>query len=223
MVSWICYLAIEPYVRRQWPSMLVGWTRLVAGRPRDPLVGTELLIGLLAGAAGTVANVYGTLLLARFTTVPPYNPLFWPSIRAPLGAGHAVLHACATALSYTLGVVTLLVLTKRLLRSSTAAWIASGVVIAGAAADAPWTLVESVTTTLAILVALRLGGVLAATTAFACYYISAWTPFTWDTQAWYFGRTAVALLVLGGAAVYAFRVSLANKPAFGAALFPEEL
>jgi tRNA A-37 threonylcarbamoyl transferase component Bud32 len=213
MVSWICYLAIEPYVRREWPSMLVGWTRLVAGRFRDPLVGTELLIGLLAGAAGTVLNVYGTLLLARFTVVPPNNPLFWPSIRAPLGAGHAVLHACATALSYTLGVVTMLVVTKRRLRSDTAAWVVSGVVIAGASMGPRWTLVETIATTLAILVALRLGGVLAGTSAFTFYYIGSWTPFTWDTGAWYFGRTAVALLVLGAAAIYAFRTSLANKPA----------
>jgi hypothetical protein len=213
LVSWICYLAIEPYVRREWPSMLVGWTRLLAGRFRDPLVGTELLIGMLAGAAGTVVHVYGTLLLARFTIVPPQNPLFWPSIRAPLGAGHAVLHACATALSYTLGVVTMLVLTKRLLRSSTAAWIVSGVIIAGASMGPTWTLVETIATTASILVALRLGGVLAGTAAFSFYYISSWTPFTWDTQAWYFGRTAVALLVLGAAAVYAFRTSLANKPA----------
>ncbi|HEY0158760.1 MAG TPA: serine/threonine-protein kinase [Thermoanaerobaculia bacterium] len=214
LVSWVCYLAVEPYVRRQWPSMLVGWTRLVAGRFRDPLVGTELLIGLLAGAAGTAANVYGVLLLARFTPVAPYNPLFWPSIRAPLGAGHAVLHASATALTYTLGVVTMLVLTRRLLRNDRAAWIVSGVVIGAAAADAPpWAVIESVTTTVAVLVAIRLGGILAGTTAFALYYISSWTPFTWDPQAWYFGRTVFALLVLSAAAVYAFRVSLGNRPA----------
>lgn len=120
-------------------------SRLIAGRFRDPLVGTELVIGLLAGAAGTAANVYGVLLLARFTPVAPYNPLFWPSIRAPLGAGHAVLHASSTALTYTLGVVTMLVLTRRLLRNDRAAWIVSGVVIGVSAADASlWTLAAAV-------------------------------------------------------------------------------
>src|SRR6185436_955709 len=31
------YLALEPYLRRLWPRMLVGWMRLLDGRLRDPL------------------------------------------------------------------------------------------------------------------------------------------------------------------------------------------
>jgi len=47
----IAYLAIEPYLRRLWPSVLVSWARLVAGRLRDPILGRDVLVGASAGAA----------------------------------------------------------------------------------------------------------------------------------------------------------------------------
>jgi len=47
----LAYLAIEPYVRRLWPSVLVSWARLVAGRLRDPIIGRDVLVGGAAGAA----------------------------------------------------------------------------------------------------------------------------------------------------------------------------
>jgi serine/threonine-protein kinase len=47
----LAYLAIEPYIRRLWPSVLVSWARLVAGRLRDPIIGRDILIGAAVGAA----------------------------------------------------------------------------------------------------------------------------------------------------------------------------
>jgi serine/threonine-protein kinase len=46
---WALYIALEPYVRRRWPATLVSWSRLLAGRFRDPLVGRDVLVGCLAG------------------------------------------------------------------------------------------------------------------------------------------------------------------------------
>jgi serine/threonine protein kinase len=46
---WVLYLALEPYVRRLWPQTIISWTRLVSGRLRDPLVGRDLLFGVLLG------------------------------------------------------------------------------------------------------------------------------------------------------------------------------
>ncbi len=45
----IAYLAIEPFLRRTWPKLLVGWTRLLGGRVADPRLGRELLLGSLLG------------------------------------------------------------------------------------------------------------------------------------------------------------------------------
>jgi hypothetical protein len=46
---WIYYLALEPYVRRVWPHMLIGLVRVLSGRWRDPAVGREVLVGLVVG------------------------------------------------------------------------------------------------------------------------------------------------------------------------------
>ena len=49
VVMWICYVALEPYVRRLWPRAMVTWNRLLRGQLRDPLVGRDMQIGLLFG------------------------------------------------------------------------------------------------------------------------------------------------------------------------------
>jgi serine/threonine-protein kinase len=46
---WAIYLALEPFVRRYWPQTLVSWTTILAGRPRDPIVGRDALIGVAIG------------------------------------------------------------------------------------------------------------------------------------------------------------------------------
>src|SRR5262245_7312601 len=52
----LVYLALEPAVRRRWPWRLTAWTRLFAGRWRDPMVGRDVLIGM--AAAGVVHAVF---------------------------------------------------------------------------------------------------------------------------------------------------------------------
>ena len=63
---YVAYLAIEPQVRRRWPGVLVGWSRLLAGHIRDPLIGREVLIGLALGAGLAIAQyaVYVAFALA---------------------------------------------------------------------------------------------------------------------------------------------------------------
>jgi len=48
---WLLYVALEPLIRRHWPEGIIAWTRLLAGRFRDPLVGRDILAGCMAGAA----------------------------------------------------------------------------------------------------------------------------------------------------------------------------
>jgi hypothetical protein len=60
---WCLYIAFEPIIRRRWPSVLVGWSRLLAGSFRDPLVGRDLLIGCLMGVVLTLLSRFPTSLL----------------------------------------------------------------------------------------------------------------------------------------------------------------
>jgi serine/threonine-protein kinase len=46
---WIFYMAIEPWVRRQWPKSIVSWSRVLAGSWRDPVVGRDVLLGVALG------------------------------------------------------------------------------------------------------------------------------------------------------------------------------
>ena len=48
---WLLYIALEPFAKRRWPGMLVGWSRLLAGNYRDPLVGRDLFVGCVLAAA----------------------------------------------------------------------------------------------------------------------------------------------------------------------------
>jgi hypothetical protein len=45
---WLLYVALEPLVRRRWPTTLVSWSRVLAGQFRDPLVGRDVLLGAAA-------------------------------------------------------------------------------------------------------------------------------------------------------------------------------
>ena len=63
---WVYYVALEPHVRHLLPECLVSWTRLLAGRLRDPMVARDVLLGLVSFHAVTG----GALLLMKLPGVP---------------------------------------------------------------------------------------------------------------------------------------------------------
>jgi hypothetical protein len=54
--AWLLYIALEPHLRRVWPETMIGWSRLLAGSLRDPLVGRDVLVGVLV-AIGAGLNL----------------------------------------------------------------------------------------------------------------------------------------------------------------------
>jgi serine/threonine-protein kinase len=64
------YLALEPYVRRRWPQAIVSWSRLMAGRLRDPLVGRDVLWGVTLGVVWSLVISVGFLFLKRAGDTP---------------------------------------------------------------------------------------------------------------------------------------------------------
>jgi hypothetical protein len=54
----VFYLALEPHVRRRWPTVLVAWSRVLSGRWRDPLVGRDVLASLAMGAAAALVALF---------------------------------------------------------------------------------------------------------------------------------------------------------------------
>ena len=74
----VVYLALEPYFRRRYPELLVSWARLFSGRVRDPLVGRDHLLGVLAGLViclvVSVENIPPALFAAPGQTPVPVDP-----------------------------------------------------------------------------------------------------------------------------------------------------
>ncbi len=67
---WLFYLSLEPYVRRHWPQTLISWSRALAGRLRDPLVGRDLLSGVLLGLLWALLFECFLLVLGRLGASP---------------------------------------------------------------------------------------------------------------------------------------------------------
>jgi len=81
-ITWVLYMALEPYVRRLWPQSIVSWSRLLAGRLRDPLVGRDLLIGMTLGVAiQLVWNASQAFAEHRGWFPPPPNTGFLGPLR----------------------------------------------------------------------------------------------------------------------------------------------
>jgi hypothetical protein len=63
---WVLYIALEPFVRRRWPQVLVSWTRVLSGEFTDPLVGRDVLVGCAAGVGWRVFLQLAVLAPAWF-------------------------------------------------------------------------------------------------------------------------------------------------------------
>ncbi len=72
---WVLYAALEPYVRREAPERIVAWSRALAGRHRDPLVGRSVLLGSLFGLIVYLLDAVHALLpqqLGLESSLPAY-------------------------------------------------------------------------------------------------------------------------------------------------------
>lgn len=228
VLTWLVYLAVEPYVRRRWPRMLITWNRLTFGRLRDPLMGREILIAaIVAGWTVIISRMeFPVALWLGIRNVFPRNPLLVPSMQSPVGAVHLVTKALGVAVAWGLGWLILLVVFRLLFRSNAAAYVAVwiGVSLVNLSGSAP--LYRFVVGMLAIAPALlyvwpRHGLFALAATIFFRYVLFN-TPATFDMSAWYSLRSTGFLLLLIGVAGYGFYTSLAGKPLFGGAMLEEQ-
>ncbi|HEY2951080.1 MAG TPA: hypothetical protein VGK40_00780, partial [Verrucomicrobiae bacterium] len=89
---WLCYLALEPHVRRFWPQVLISWSRLVNGQWRDPLVGQNVLLGVLAGVFASAVFQFEVLAPAWFGLTPrPFMPSHPLTLGGPLAVAGYLL------------------------------------------------------------------------------------------------------------------------------------
>ncbi len=218
---WLNYLALEPYVRRLWPEALISWGRLLAGRFRDPLVGRDLLIGVVAGACWPILISLVTLIAEWLGTPRELRTDAAPSTL--LGGRHLAARLCdaqAFAVCYGLYWLLLLFLVRFLVRSR---WLAGGLwvfILTAMVAQGSRSYVFAFQVGITLLVGvcvLTYCGLLACMAMLFSGELLRVCPVTADLDAWYWGGSLLALGTVAAVGAYGFYTSLAGRPLFGGA------
>src|SRR5436305_14391154 len=55
-MNWAGERTVERFARKMYPEALISWTRLLRGGFGDPLVGRDVLFGMLVGGAAFLTN-----------------------------------------------------------------------------------------------------------------------------------------------------------------------
>lgn len=217
---WLFYLGLEPFVRRRWPETLISWSRLLAGRWRDPLVGRHVLFGLLfavASQASVQLNALAPLALGQAPLTPRPAGIValahWRYLSADL------FSVQARAVLETVGLLFLLVLLQLGLRRR---WLAIAVCFALVAVYGTFWRGESFYVSLAFsmvraavaLWVLARFGLLALTVCGAAFYWLSAAPLTLDFSAWYSGLTMIEATVLLAVAASAVRAAVGGQSFF---------
>ncbi|HXA66555.1 MAG TPA: serine/threonine-protein kinase [Bryobacteraceae bacterium] len=219
---WLAYLAIEPYARRHWPDSLISWNRLLAGRLRDPLVASHVLVGFCAfwAAAQIVFWVYAAV------SAPPIVP--FPTAITALDS---TTHFAAGLLAHAGGVpalgmaiLVLVILLRLLLRRVEIADPLTAALLALSAMaldfSNPYRFVATWAACIlffyAFLWVLRRFGLLAVMTMCLMNNLALATPFTPYTS-WYAARVLVSTGIMVAIAAWALWVILSAKRGPGSA------
>jgi serine/threonine-protein kinase len=226
---WLFYLALEPYVRRRWPNTIISWSRGLGGSLRDPLVGRDVLVGVLFGVAMSLFYTLESLSSVYLAAAPPSAAL--PAL---LGARYLIsygfLHNPLTSILVALMLFFLFFLLCALTRRQ---WLAATIfILIGVAQDAlgSASLMGLVKTALfsglyfaLIVVALRRFGLVAlAASLFVVGLLRGpGVLITTDLSAWYAGSSLAVLLAVLALAVVAFRTALGGQKVFEGKLLEE--
>ncbi len=226
-LSWVLYIAMEPYVRRRWPATLVSWSRLLAGGFRDPLVGRDVLAGCLLGAF-SIALVRLGWFVPSWLGYPPVQPYEGPQWQF-LGARTTIAdtsNSLIGGLFISLASLFVLFLLRALLRKEWAAAVVCVLVFtmvyaAGNRSNAPVVLVTwLITNSLLVFLLIRFG-LLALVANYVFKIFLSNFPLTTQMSSWYAGLSLAGILLMAAMAFYGFYTSLGGRPVFGGAVLEE--
>jgi hypothetical protein len=208
---WILYMAIEPFVRRKWPQILVSWTRLLSAEWRDPLVARDTLAGIAFGIIIVCVGIYSSFLPSPFSGID--RPITY-DLGNLLGTRFAIASLLSLLLLWVfinLATVCFLVVLSVLFRSQKAAiavqfllmtvqvGLGSGIV-AGLVFSALW-----------FCALTRFGLIAAILITFTAVSIGN-SPITLQSSAWYAPYGYLVLAIFAAIVIYAFRYSLGGRP-----------
>jgi hypothetical protein len=212
----VLYLAFEPFVRRRWPAMLIGWNRIMRGGVRDPVVGRDVLVGSVAGTSMVcimwLVHAEGGWL--NLNTIPPLRPAL-ESFRDPRHFAVHVMFLHTGTLAFALAGLFALAGFDRLLRAKwlgRAAWVILFLAVAwpGLVRGCDWRLALQVGIAQAMIagpVLWRFGPVALAAFLFTRDMLTR-TPAALDFSAWYSNRALLSLAIVLAIGLYAARIAV---------------
>ena len=210
---WVLYMAFEPQVRRRYPEALVTWSRVLAGRFRDPQVGAHVLIGIASG-------VCGAAIVEALLTPPTLLGADESGARAalPWSTGVVVGFWCFHAVRAVgaMGYLFLLNLISIVIRRN---WLAVSIFILLATlvfapyATGVWLALARSAVFFAIVgFALIRFGVLTVSAIIFAQLTLLDFPLTTNLSAWYADASLLAVGVLIGLAMYGVWTTLEDRP-----------
>lgn len=213
-VTWIVYIALEPFIRRKYPQGLISWARLVSGRRHDPMVGRDVLIGLTAGLTHSfLAGVLSRMVRHDPTPFAQGDVWQWDSIRLPLGLVAGTLKGAAVqGLAMMVALMVMMILLRRRLYAAIGFFAMFLTLMLTASREFPFVAVFVLIAALFTLVVARFGllAIISMQFAFGLVFSKAMP----DAFAWYTLRGAIPLAVLIVLALWAFRTALGDQRAF---------
>jgi serine/threonine protein kinase len=228
--SWVFYVALEPYVRRRWPQILITWSRLLGGGVRDALVGGHLLIGAAFGVGlaiwSFVVNLHREGSGVRFTETNV-------NLGSLLDARHMIFMLDNMLIGSIFGSLLLLLFFFLLRTMFRRTWLTAAIFIvvltlAGFFVSVGYGqlgLFDWVTlplyAALLVFVLMRFG-LLALIVAFSVAATLGNFPLTMDLSTWYAGSSLFALAGVLAPTAYAFYTALAGRPLFKAGFLDSE-
>ncbi len=212
-VFYVVYLAIEPYVRRHWPQAIISWSRLMAGRLRDPLVGRDALFGVILGISWVLIIEVTFLALKHIGATPDLSSLdFLMGPRKVLGA---CLSQVAQSIQATLGFFFLMFVFRVIFRKP---WLAAIVFVAF------WTAVQThdshhyalvvpsyvIVYSIAAFMVLRFGFIALAVGIFTADLLGS-IPISTDLSSWYIGNSIFVIVLVAAMAVWGWHTALGGQ------------
>jgi hypothetical protein len=222
VILWTMYAAFEPYCRRFWPDMLLGWSRFLSGHLRDPRVGRDVLAGLSFGVLWLLVD-FGRRALPQLFGHPPIllrsggELMFTGAVDAERVWAILAIRSLTPTFSAVMLFVVLRLITKR---ARTAIGLGMVLIFAWwyALASSPmvWleALVEVVIVALFTLLMIRFG-LLAAIIAYFVFTVSQVVPLTLNAAHWSSGASNETLAFLGVLTLTGFFAARGGKPLFG--------
>jgi serine/threonine-protein kinase len=221
-ILWLLYLALEPYVRRFWPTTLVSWSRMMSGQWRDPLLGRDVLFGIALGAlinVAALASIYLSMRLgyARTPPLPDLRMLLGTDIVIARALGH-VFEAVLNALFAVFGMVLLKMIFKR---ERLAVGFAIGLTLLVAMRgifDGGAPLINGIVVLLivtTVVFTIQKLGLVATVMLFLTNEMMSSAAVTLDSSRWFFGNSVLIVAIPVALACYAFYVSRGGEPLLG--------